>query len=205
MAAPSLPHRAAVRYTPTAEVRRLWSSSLAQDTVWMMVSQGMNLVLWAGYFILLARLLGVAEYGVFAGAFAFVSLATPYSGLGSGLLFMRYVSADAGNFAAYWGNILIATLSSGSLLVVVLCLIAPHLLNPASASLTVFIALGECMLRPFVMCTGQMFQVFNRIRMTAVAGFLTLFLRFVAVLSWPCFSTELRRGNGQFALCWSPP
>lgn len=178
MAALPLPPRTAAKVEPPAA----GGTSLKHDTLWLMMSQGVNLVLWAAYFILLARLLGVREYGIFAGAFAFVSLATPYSGLGSGLLFMRYVSSAPGNFSAYWGNILIATLVSGALLVSLLCLISPHLLNPASAAITVFIALGECVFRQLVMCTGQVFQVFNRIRMTALAGFITIALRFVAVL-----------------------
>ncbi len=183
MAAPPYPHRTSTdSHFPAAEIRPMSSRSLAHDTAWMMIGQGMNFLLLAGYFILLARLLGVAEYGIFAGAFAFVSLTTPFSGLGSGWLFMRYVSADHSNFAAYWGNILIATLCSGALLVALLCVVAPHLLNPASASLTLFIAVGECVFRPFVICTGQVFQVFNRIRVTALTGFLTVALRFVAVV-----------------------
>ena len=79
----------------------------------MLVGQGLNLLLQAGYFVLLARLLGVKEYGVFVGAFALVSIATPYSALGSGLLFMQYVSTKAENFAVYWGNILLSTLVAG--------------------------------------------------------------------------------------------
>ena len=118
-----------------SQFRTLQASSLARNAGWMLAGQGMSLVLQAGYFILLARLLGVKEYGTFVGAFAFVSLVAPYSALGSGLLFVRYVSSDAENFAVYWGNILFATFGVGSLLTILLYLIAPHLLNPASASL----------------------------------------------------------------------
>jgi len=107
-------------------------------------------MLQAGYFVLLARLLGVKEYGIFVGALAFVSLATPYSALGSGLLFVQYVSSNAKNFAAYWGNILLSTFGVGALITALLYLIAPHLLNPASASLILLIALGECICRQLV-------------------------------------------------------
>src|SRR5579862_7737338 len=101
----------------------------------MLVGQGLSFLLQAGYFILLARLLGVKEYGIFAGAFAFVSIATPYSTLGSGLLFVRYVGTDRSKFAAYWGNILLSSAVAGLTFTVVLRLIAPHLLNPASAAI----------------------------------------------------------------------
>ncbi len=66
-------------------------------------------LLQAAYFILLARLLGVSEYGVFAGAFALVSTLTPYSALGAAMLFMRYLAVDRKEAAEYWGNSLITT------------------------------------------------------------------------------------------------
>jgi O-antigen/teichoic acid export membrane protein len=147
----------------------------------MLLGQGLNLVLQAAYFILLARLLGVAEYGVFAGAFAFVSIAAPYSALGSGLVFLRYVSMNANNFAIYWGNVLIATLSMGSLLTALLWLLAPHLLNPASASITFLVALGECICRQLAISISQIFQAFEQLRMTAAINLFTSLLRLIAV------------------------
>src|SRR5215469_15758683 len=110
------------------EIQRLRTSSLAHNAGWMLLGQGVNLILQTGYFILLARLLGVNEYGAFAGAFAFGSIAMPYSALGSGLLFVRHVSSKAENFAVYWGNIILATLGVGSLITGILYFIAPHLL-----------------------------------------------------------------------------
>jgi len=165
------------------EIRRLWTNPLARNAGWMLLGQGANLVLQAGYFILLARLLGVKEYGVFAGAFAFVSIATPYSGLGSGLLFVQYVSTDAGRFAAYWGNILLSTAVMGSLLTALLYLVAPHLLNPESASVALLVALGECLCRQVVICISQVFQAFEKLRMTAAVSLLTSLLRLGAVIA----------------------
>ena len=170
----------------STEIRKLRTSSLARNAGWMLVGQGMNLLLQAGYFIMLARLLGVKDYGIFVGALAFVSLATPYSALGSGLLFVQYVSSNAENFAAYWGNILLAILGAGSLITALLYLIAPHLLNPASASLILLVALGECTCRQLVICISQVFQAFEQLRMTASITLLTSFLRLLAVgaLAW---------------------
>jgi O-antigen/teichoic acid export membrane protein len=137
--------------------------------------------LQAAYFILLARLLGVREYGIFAGAFAFVSIAMPYSSLGSGLLFVRYVSADSREFAQYWGNILLSTIGVGALITALLYFIAPHLLNPESASLILLVALAECVCRQLTICIGQIFQAYERLRVTAGVALLTSFLRLVAV------------------------
>lgn len=165
----------------SSEIRSIRSSSLAHNAGWMLAGQGLSLLIQAGYFILLARLLGATEYGVFAGAYAFVSLATPYSGLGSGFVFMQYVSSKAENLAGYWGNILLATLSAGVLITALLDLIAPHLLNPESASIVVMVALGECICRQLVIGIGQMFQAFEQLRVTAAMSLLTSFLRLLAV------------------------
>lgn len=163
------------------QIRELRSSSLAHNAGWMLVGQAFNLLLQAGYFILLARLLGVREYGVFAGAFAFAAIATPYCSFGSGLLFVRYVSMNAENFAEFWGNILLATFGMGSVLTILLYLTAPHLLNPESASLILLVALGECVCRQLVSCIGQVFQAFEQLRMTAATNMLVSFLRLMAI------------------------
>ena len=49
-------------------IHALRASSLARNAGWMMVGQSLNLILQSVYFILLVRLLGVEEYGIFAGA-----------------------------------------------------------------------------------------------------------------------------------------
>lgn len=165
------------------QLRILRQSSLARNAGWMVIGHGLNIFLQAAYFILLARLLGVREYGVFAGAFAFVAIATPYTSLGFGVLFIRYVSTDSGNFASYWGNILLATFSVGTSLTVLLVLIAPHLLNPASASLILMVALGDCICRQLVTCVSQVFQAFEKLRLTASITLLTSFFRLLAVIT----------------------
>ena len=58
-----------------------------------------------------ARLLGVLQYGVVVGALALVGMITNYGRLGSSVVFLRHVSADRTQFAVYWGNILLTTLS----------------------------------------------------------------------------------------------
>lgn len=163
------------------ELQKLRTSTLARNAGWMMIGQGASLILQAAYFILLARLLGVREYGVFAGAFAFAAIAAPYSALGSGLLFVRYVSSEVANFAAYWGHILLSTLLVGSVLTLGLYLLAPHFLNPASASIILFVALGNCVFTQLSICMSQVFQAFEQLHMTAMLALLANLLRVIAV------------------------
>lgn len=168
-------------------LRALWSSSLARNTGWMLVGQGLNLVFQAAYFVLLARLLGVKEYGIFVGAFAFVAIATPYSALGSGLVFVRHVSAAPETFAAYWGNILLSTLGIGSALTLLLFFVAPKIVNPSSASLVLVVALSECIFRQLANCISQIFQAFEQLRLTVAMILLTSFLRLTAVVALTVF------------------
>lgn len=148
----------------------------------MFVGQGTNVVIRAAYFILLAKLLGVTEYGIFVGAFAFVSLATPYSSLGSGLVFMQHVASNRSQYAVYWGNILLTTVCAGLVLAVMMTYLAPHFLNPASASVALAVALGECVFQQLFLCTGQVFQTFEHMRTMAVAGLFGSTFRLLAVL-----------------------
>ncbi|MGA3032586.1 MAG: oligosaccharide flippase family protein [Terracidiphilus sp.] len=99
---------------PTAPVYK----PLKHYAAWMLIGRVSGSVLQAVYYVLLARLLGVSEYGIFAGAFALVSTLTPYSALGAAMLFMRYLAVDRTEAAKYWGNSLIT--ASGFTLVAVL-------------------------------------------------------------------------------------
>ena len=65
---------------------------LAKNAGWMFLGQGVSFAVQACYFILLARLLGANQYGIFVGAAAAVSLLSQYSTLGSGLVLVRQVS-----------------------------------------------------------------------------------------------------------------
>jgi O-antigen/teichoic acid export membrane protein len=62
---------------------RLRDSSIAKNAGWMMAGQGFSVVIQAAYFVLLARLLGSTEYGVYAGAAALGFIVSPYCDLGS--------------------------------------------------------------------------------------------------------------------------
>ena len=94
--------------------RELRSSSLARNASWMFLGQGVSMLCLGAYFILLARLLGPIEYGIYAGVFAMVSILSAYSALGSHFTLLRHVSPDPEKFALYWGNVLVTTLSLGT-------------------------------------------------------------------------------------------
>ena len=70
------------------------SGKLARNAGWSFLGQTTSTVLQAGYFIVIARLLGSTNYGIYTAAFALVSIVSQYGSLGSGIIFLRRVGAD---------------------------------------------------------------------------------------------------------------
>jgi O-antigen/teichoic acid export membrane protein len=159
------------------EYRNVRRSSLARNAGWMFAGQGLGLVLQAGYFVVLARLLSSREYGIYVGATALVTICSQYSALGFGIVFLRHVSPEPRRFAEFWGHILIATSFASILLVAGLAFAAPHIVSRESARLILLVAIAECICNNLAVCSGQVFQAFERLRYTAILNLVTSFLR----------------------------
>ena len=148
-------------------------SSLARNALWISAGQIVSLFVQALYFILLARLLGSKEYGVLAGAVAFVSLFSQYSAAGSGSVFLRYVAIDHQQAAVYCGNILLSLAAFGSALVVALAISAHYVLSSTSITIVLIVAVSDCFFRQITTMTAQIFQAFERMKVTAFITSLT--------------------------------
>jgi O-antigen/teichoic acid export membrane protein len=156
---------------------RARKSLLVQNASWLFAGQGLSLVAQSFSFIVLARLLGTTQYGLLAGAIALVSVVSQYSALGSGLLFLRYVSPDHSRFRLYWGNVLMSILLLGGLLAVALRLSGHWLLGAASVPLLLPIAIGDCLFQQFSTCAGQVFQAFEKMKFSTALILLSSLLR----------------------------
>jgi O-antigen/teichoic acid export membrane protein len=143
----------------------------------MFAGQGTGYLLRAVYFVLIARLLGVLQYGVIVGAVALVNMVVNYGRLGSSVVFLRHVSADRTRFALYWGHILLVTLSMSSLLILALHFAAGRLIAPASAAVIVPTAVASCLFEQVTIGAGQVFQTFEKMATTATLNLLTSFAR----------------------------
>ncbi|MGA8939803.1 MAG: flippase [Acidobacteriaceae bacterium] len=159
------------------ELKRLRESTLARNAGWMLVGQGLSTVFQGIYFVLLGRLLGSTEYGLYAGAVALVALLSQYSPLGTQLVFLRYVSTDHKKFARYWGNILVTTLGLGGVFVALLVWGGPHISHSYSRWMLVFVAVSDCVFMQLTASVGVIFQTFERMRITASVNLLINFLR----------------------------
>ena len=92
------------------------ATPLARNTLWALGGSGMRLLIQAVYFIIIARCLGPGQYGAFIAATALMAVMSPFVGLGYGSLLIKNVSRDRRLFSEYWGNGLMMTLVSGSIL-----------------------------------------------------------------------------------------
>lgn len=163
------------------EVTRLHKNPMVRNAQWMLLGQGLGYISQGLTFILLARLLGSLEFGIYAGAFSFVSLVAQYSSLGSPSIFFRYVCPDPSRFRLYWGNILLTTSSLGVVFVLALSLIGPHVSRFYSIKLILAVAISECLCRQLAVASATVFQAFEQLRVTAILNLLTNVLRLIVV------------------------
>ncbi len=95
---------------------RMRTRGLLRDTAHLSIGQGLRLIIQAGYFVLLARSLGPDAYGAFVTVVAMAALLGPFSGLGTANLFIKNVRSGKRDAQLCWGNGILLTVLSGSLL-----------------------------------------------------------------------------------------
>jgi O-antigen/teichoic acid export membrane protein len=155
---------------------------LARNAGWVLAGQCASIGLQAAYFVLLTRLLGSSQYGVYIAIVALVSIVNQYSTLGAGFILLRRVSADPSRFSLYWGNVLLTTVLVSPFVVGMLVGIGHHLLHGASMLPIALIAAGECVFTPLVSNCSQAFQAFEEMRRTALLSFVTNLIRALLAL-----------------------
>ena len=156
-------------------------STLAHNAAWMFLGQGLSIALQCVYFMLLGRLLGSMEYGIYVGATALAAILGQYSVLGSGWVFLQYVSPNHSQFSRYWGNILASTFGVGSILVIVLSIGGPHIAHSYSWLMLACVGVGDCICMQLVSAIGCVFQAFEKMRLTALVNILVNGFRVVLV------------------------
>lgn len=134
----------------------------------MFAGRGVRLVIQAAYFILIARALGVENYGAFVAALALVSILAPFATLGSGNLLVMHVSRDRSRFPDYWGRALLVTLVSSAFLMVLVAVISRFALPPSMPiAMVLTIALADLFFYRLIDLSGQAFQSVERLQLMA--------------------------------------
>lgn len=169
-------------------IGRLGKNSLARNTLWMLLAQGMRLVLQAVYFVIIARTLGAEQYGAFVGATALVAILAPFASLGGGNLLIKNVSRNKALFAEYWGNALFMIVVSGFALIALVLLIAPAVLpKTIPLVLIVLVCLTDLIFARILDTAGQAFQAVLWLSKTAQLNILPQVTRLIAAFALVSF------------------
>jgi O-antigen/teichoic acid export membrane protein len=158
-------------------------NGLVRNTTWMILGQGLRLVIQALYFVEIARSLGAANYGAFIGVVALVGIAYPFGALGSGNLLVKNVARDRSLYPTYLGRALAITTVTSSILLVVVLLLSHFALPAAIPLLLVLLVAGADLfgLNIITVCS-QAFQAFEQLNWTAVINVLISATRLIGAL-----------------------
>lgn len=145
-----------------------YKGKLARNTLWMSGGQGLKLLIQAVFFTVIARSLGVGNYGSFVGVVALVGILYPFGSLGSGNLMIKSVAIDKTKFSTAWGAALITTILSGAVLIAIVVSIAHFVLPPIiPIRLVLLVAISDILGLSLITIAGQAFQAFEQLKWMA--------------------------------------
>jgi O-antigen/teichoic acid export membrane protein len=160
---------------------RVRRSALVANSTWMFAGFGARLFVQAAYFVLIARSLGSYQYGTFVGATAVVSVVAPFASIGFGNLLVRNVSRNNMLFSECWGNALLVSVVSGTLLLAGVTVIAGLWMRGTfSISLILLVGVADLFAYRTVEVAAQAFQAIGQMRYTAQLNLLPNLLRLCA-------------------------
>ena len=159
-----------------------WRSTLARNAGWMLIGQGLRLIIQAGYFIIIARSLGAQQYGAFAAVTAMVAIFSPFVGLGYGNLIIKNVARNRELLAEYFGNGVATTLATGLAgvgIVIAIC----RLVLPGSIAIAVIlmVAVSDLIFFRLLIIVASAFQAVERLDRTAQFNVLISAARFIGI------------------------
>ena len=152
---------------------QILQNSLVRNTIWMLFSNGMKLLIQAGYFIMLARFLGTENYGAFVSVTALGGLFRPFASCGTGDLLIKNVSRNRNVFSEYWGNSLFVITVSGLIFTSLLVLIHDYVLPPRISLLVILIiSISDLIFTLVIDTAGKAFIAINKVSIAAQIGIL---------------------------------
>lgn len=116
-------------------------SGVLHNASWMLTAHGLQLSGRLAYFVIAAHALGPAGYGTYVACTALIAAMSPFASLGTGHVLIKYVARDRSVLPPYFGNALLITVASGSLLTLLAIMLRPRLL-PVSATAAMLVAVA---------------------------------------------------------------
>src|ERR1700746_1522213 len=97
-------------------IRQHFRSGILHNATWMLSAKGLQLAGRMAYFVIVAHVLGPAGYGTFVSCTALVGIMSPFASWGTGEVMLKNVARNRNVLPAYFGNALLVTFASSSLL-----------------------------------------------------------------------------------------
>ncbi len=158
------------------------SDMLHKNAAWMLLGNGARVFIQAMYFFLMARSLGVQQYGTFVAVAAAAAIASPFVSNGFGSLMIKHVAHDRTQLAESLGNLLAVTLVSGlllSALMVPICLVMlPRTIAPG---IIIMVLVSDLLVLPYVGVAGVAFWSLERLGWTAILNVFASLMRLAGI------------------------
>ena len=157
-------------------------SDLKRNALWVMLGNGLKLIIQAAYFIIIARSLGPEQYGAFVAVVAIAAILSPFVGLGMSNLIIKNVVQSRASFSSSWGNGLFVTVISGLAGLVLICSCRFLLPQNISWSILVLVASSDLILGRLTDLCAFAFGALEKFRATAQINVYSSLARLIGLL-----------------------
>jgi O-antigen/teichoic acid export membrane protein len=160
---------------------RMTTRGLFRDTLHLSIGQGFRLVIQAAYFVLVARSLGPDAYGAFVTVVAISALLGPFSGMGTPNLFIKNVRSGKRQANVCWGNGILLTAFSGTLLSLLATGLSRMVQLRTSIPVVLIVCLADMVLLKVTELAAAGFTASDRMKETSVQSVVASLLRLAGI------------------------
>jgi O-antigen/teichoic acid export membrane protein len=139
------------------------------------------MVIQAGYFVLLARSLGPGAYGAFVAVVAMAGILGPFAGLGTPNLFIKNVRSGKREASICWGNGIVLTGGSGTLLSVLVIALSYLFHLKMDPLVVIVVSISDLILMKVTDLAAFGFGASNRMKQSSIQSVVISLLRLVGI------------------------
>ena len=147
-------------------------------------------------FAILARALGVEQFGLYNAMLGLMAFVSPFAGWGFNSLLFRYVTRDKFSFPLWWGNALTVIAISGSLLAIAVTASSQYIVPQSTLLLSLLLGVMQLITSPMSDVVERAFRARYQMRQAAWISTIPQILAFLALFGFLSMSE-------QTALTWA--
>ena len=172
-------------------LNKLKKKSLAKDALWIISARGISLLIRSVYFVMIARTLGVENYGAFVSVIALINILIPFASWGSEFILLKNVSRNPQLFPEYWGKALLTICVFGSFLIGFTLLNYPLFLTSKIPFLVVFfVAISDLLFSITLKTAAKAFQAVGKMNISAQLEILPGITQLIAALCFVAYFSQ---------------